>query len=95
MMGVICDNTRFMFGKFRPWIVIGTLLNAVVLIGLFSTHMFEGTALYIYATAAYILWGLTYTIMDIPFGSMIPALSDSRMEREKLVVWPRLFASLA
>ncbi|MGR5069084.1 MULTISPECIES: melibiose:sodium transporter MelB [Vibrio] len=95
MMGVIVDNTRSKFGKFRPWIVIGTLLNAVVLVGLFSTHMFEGTTLYIYAAAAYILWGLTYTIMDIPYWSMIPALSSSRQEREKLVVWPRLFASLA
>ncbi len=95
MMGVIVDNTRSRFGKFRPWIVIGTLLNAVVLVGLFSTHMFEGTALYVYAAAAYILWGLTYTIMDIPYWSMIPALSSSREEREKLVVWPRLFASLA
>ena len=95
MMGVIVDNTRSKFGKFRPWIVIGTLLNAIVLVGLFSTHMFEGTALYIYAAAAYILWGLTYTIMDIPYWSMIPVLSNSRQEREKLVVWPRLFASLA
>lgn len=95
MMGVIVDNTRSKFGKFRPWIVIGTLLNAVVLVGLFSTHMFEGTTLYIYAAAAYILWGLTYTIMDVPYWSMIPALSSSRQEREKLVVWPRLFASLA
>jgi melibiose permease len=95
MMGVIVDNTRSKFGKFRPWIVIGTLLNAVVLVGLFSTHLFEGTMLYIYAAAAYILWGLTYTIMDIPYWSMIPALSSSRQEREKLVVWPRLFASLA
>ncbi len=95
MMGVIVDNTRSRFGKFRPWIVIGTLLNAVVLVGLFSTHLFEGTALYVYAAAAYILWGLTYTIMDIPYWSMIPALSSSRQEREKLVVWPRLFASLA
>ncbi|WP_375750500.1 melibiose:sodium transporter MelB [Vibrio sp. HN007] len=95
MMGMIVDNTRSKFGKFRPWIVIGTILNAVVLVALFSTHMFEGTALYVYAAAAYILWGLTYTIMDIPYWSMIPALSDSRQEREKLVVWPRLFASLA
>ncbi|WP_394239920.1 melibiose:sodium transporter MelB [Vibrio astriarenae] len=95
MMGVIVDNTRSRFGKFRPWIVIGTLLNAIVLVGLFSTHMFDGKALYIYAAAAYILWGLTYTIMDIPYWSMIPALSSSREEREKLVVWPRLFASLA
>ena len=95
MMGVIVDNTRSKFGKFRPWIVIGTLLNAIVLVGLFSTHMFEGPALYLYAAAAYILWGLTYTIMDIPYWSMIPALSSERQEREKLVVWPRLFASLA
>lgn len=95
MMGMVVDNTRSRFGKFRPWIVIGTLLNVVVLVALFSTHNFEGTALLIYATVAYILWGLTYTIMDIPYWSMIPALSDAREEREKLVVWPRLFASLA
>lgn len=95
MMGMLVDNTRSRFGKFRPWIVIGTLLNAVVLIALFHTHTFEGTSLYIYAAAAYILWGLTYTIMDIPYWSMIPALSSSREEREKLVIWPRMFASLA
>jgi melibiose permease len=33
--------------------------------------------------------------MDIPFWSMVPALSSSREERERLVVWPRLFASFA
>ena len=95
MMGVIVDNTRSKWGKFRPWILIGTVLNAGVLVALFCTHYFEGTALYVYATAMYILWGLTYTIMDIPYWSLIPALSSSRKEREKLVVWPRLFASLA
>ncbi len=95
MMGMVVDNTRSRFGKFRPWIVIGTVINALVLIALFSTHHFEGTTLYIYAACCYILWGLTYTIMDIPYWSMIPALSSSRAEREKLVIWPRLFASLA
>lgn len=95
MMGIVVDNTRSRFGKFRPWIVIGTVVNAFVLIALFSTHMFTGTSAYVYAAAIYILWGLTYTIMDIPFWSMIPAISDSRREREKLVVWPRLFASIA
>ncbi len=95
MMGMIVDNTRSRFGKFRPWIIIGTLINSVVLVALFSTHQFTGTAAYIYGAAVYILWCVTYTIMDIPFWSMIPALSKSRVEREHLVVWPRLFASIA
>ncbi|MDW6004818.1 melibiose:sodium transporter MelB [Vibrio mangrovi] len=95
MMGIVVDNTRSRYGKFRPWILIGSAVNAFVLVALFCTHMFEGTAAYVYAAVIYILWGLTYTIMDIPFWSMIPAISDSRREREKLVVWPRLFASLA
>lgn len=95
LMGMVVDNTRSKYGKFRPWIVIGTLLNSVLLIAVFSTHMLSGPALYIYATITYILWGITYTIMDIPFWSIIPALSKNRPEREKLVVWPKIFASFA
>lgn len=95
LMGMLVDNTRSRFGKFRPWIVIGTLANSVLLIAVFSTHMLSGTALYVFASITYILWGVTYTIMDIPFWSIIPALSKRRAEREKLVVWPRIFASFA
>jgi melibiose permease len=95
MMGMIVDNTRSRFGRFRPWILIGTIVNSVALIAVFYAHEFTGTLLYVYATITYILWGITYTIMDIPYWSMIPALSRKREEREKLVVWPRIFASFA
>ena len=95
MMGVLVDNTRSRYGKFRPWIVIGTLVNSLALIAVFSTHLFSGSALYVYAAITYILWGITYTIMDIPYWSMVPALSCSRPQRERLVVWPRIFASIA
>lgn len=95
MMGMIVDNTRSRFGKFRPWILVGTIVNSFALVAVFYTHAFSGTALYVYAAITYILWGVTYTIMDIPFWSMVPALSCKRPEREKLVVWPRIFASIA
>ena len=96
MMGMIVDNTRSRWGKFRPWILIGTILNAVVLIAMFfKPNGLEGKMLYAYISVAYILWGMTYTVMDIPFWSMIPALSSDKKEREKIAVVPRIFASLA
>ena len=95
VMGMIVDNTRSRFGKCRPWIVLGTVINSLALLALFSAHLFSGLQLLLFVTVTYIVWGLTYTIMDIPFWSMVPALSARREERERLVVWPRLFASIA
>lgn len=95
IMGMVVDNTRSRFGKFRPWIVIGTLINSIFLLLVFNTHNIDGSMVYVYAVVTYILWGVTYTIMDIPYWSMIPSMSSKRVEREKLVVWPRLFASCA
>ncbi|ONI45600.1 melibiose:sodium transporter MelB [Candidatus Epulonipiscioides gigas] len=94
-MGMIVDNTRSKFGKFRPWILIGSLINAVVLVFLFRKPDLQGTSLYVYYSVFYILWGMTYTIMDIPYWSMIPALTTDKEEREKVSVIPRIFASTA
>ena len=36
MMGMVVDNTRSKWGKFRPWILIGTVVNAAVIVFLFK-----------------------------------------------------------
>ena len=37
IMGTIVDNTKTKMGKYRPWILIGALSNAIVLSLLFTS----------------------------------------------------------
>lgn len=93
-MGMIVDNTASRWGKFRPWLLIGTLVNAVVFVALFTDWGLTGMSLYVFAAVMYVLWGMTYTVMDIPYWSMLPNLSQDKREREKISVIPRIFASV-
>lgn len=94
IMGMIVDNTQSKYGKFRPWIFVGTIINAIILVALFYGPSFEGKLLLTYVSAMYILWGITYTIMDIPYWAMIPALTMDQKEREEVAVIPRVFAGV-
>lgn len=83
IMGVIVAKTQTKWGKFRPWLLIGTVLNAVVLFFMFAVpKSVTGGGLVAYAAVLYITWGITYTMMDIPFWSMIPAFTEGGKERE-------------
>ena len=94
IMGMIVDNTRTKYGKFRIWLVVGTLLNSVVFVLLFSSLGLEGTALYVYVAVMYILYGMTYTVMDVPYWSWLPNLTNDPHEREKVSVIPRFLQVL-
>lgn len=94
-MGMIVDNTRTKYGKFRIWLTIGTLANSAVFILLFKSFNLHGTALYAYISVMYILYGMTYTIMDVPYWSWLPNLTNDPRQREKVSVVPRFFASMA
>ncbi|MBO4213795.1 MAG: MFS transporter [Lachnospiraceae bacterium] len=85
IMGVVVAKTKTKWGKFRPWLLIGTLTNAVVLFLMFACPpSLDGAGLTAYAAITYILWGTTYTMMDIPYWSMIPAITKGGKERENL-----------
>ncbi len=95
LMGVIVEKTKTRWGKFRPWLMIGTLLNAVILFLMFAAPpALSGGGLVAYAAVFYILWGVTYTMMDIPFWSMIPAFTESGKERENLTTLARSCAGV-
>ena len=93
-MGVVVAKTNTKWGKFRPWLFTGTILNAFVLYALFAVPAISGKTLMIYFAVMYILWGVTYTMMDIPFWSMIPAVTSTTKDRENLSVVGRTSAGV-
>lgn len=95
VMGVVVAKTKTKWGKFRPWLMIGTLTNAVILYIMFAAPpALNGGGLVAYAAVTYILWGMTYTMMDIPFWSMIPAFTEGGKERENLTALARSCAGV-
>lgn len=95
IMGVIVAKTRTKWGKFRPWLFVGTLLNAFMLYFMFAAPpALDGKGLVAYAAVTYILWGVTYTMMDIPYWSMIPAFTEGGKEREGLSTLARSCAGV-
>lgn len=95
IMGILVAKTRTRWGKFRPWLFVGTLLNAVMLVLLFAAPpALSGNGLIAYAAITYVLWGVTYTMMDIPFWSMIPAFTEGGKEREGLSTLARSCAGV-
>ena len=94
MMGTIVDNTNTKRGKYRPWIVIGAAANAAVLFLLFTSFGMSGMKLYIYIGVMYILWGMTNTMADIPYWSMIPSFTSDPDDRNMVSTVARTFSGL-
>ncbi len=95
IMGAIVAKTKTKWGKFRPWLLVGTITNAIVLFLMFSAPpALNGGGLVAYAAVTYILWGVTYTMMDIPYWSMIPAFTEGGKEREGLTTLARSCAGV-
>lgn len=94
MMGTIVDNTKTKFGKYRPWILIGALSNAIVLSLLFTSFGMSGLRLCIYIAVMYILWGMTNTMADIPFWSMVPSFTSEEKERNLVATVARTFSGV-
>lgn len=94
VMGIVVAKTNTKFGRFIPWVLTGTVLNAVTIYALFAAPEAGESSLRIWLAVVYILWGITYTMMDIPFWSMIPAITEPGSERESLSSFARSCAGI-
>lgn len=92
-MGTIIENARLKSGKFRPWIITGATINAIMLILLFVVRP-EGWLFVCFFGVSYLLWGISFTMNDISYWGLLPALTSDSNERTSLVSLVTIFASI-
>ena len=89
MMGALMDKAfakkQNKNGKFRPWLLRATPLLAVTAIALWTVPTFvDGIALIVVLFSCKILYEASYTMFNIPMGSLLSAMSTNDSERAAL-----------
>ena len=91
--GLVIDNIRSPWGKFKPAILVGGLLSAVFSILLFA-NIGTGWTFVILFAIAYFFWDVTYGINDIAYWTLLPAMSSDQKFREKTGAFARICANV-
>jgi sugar (glycoside-pentoside-hexuronide) transporter len=104
IMGTIVDRTRTKIGKCRPYLLAVPIPIMIITILCFTSFGFYDVSsnpdkllnggLIAWAAVTYILWGMTYTIGDIPLWGVTALMTESDKDRNKLLSLARLFGGL-
>lgn len=85
ILGNIVDNTKTRWGKFKPWILIGTLVSAALLLvlftGIFGLAQKSWILFAILFVLIYISFDVFYSLSDVSYWGMVPALSEDSHAR--------------
>ena len=83
--GRLVDSTMTRWGKFRPFILFGGIPLLLLSVAVFTVPSgFSLQAKIIYAFVTYIVFGFVYSLVNIPYGSLAAAMTQSTTERAKL-----------
>lgn len=85
IIGSLTDKTRTRWGRFRPWLLFGAPITALVLVLTFWAHPdWSQTAKIIYMAVTYCILVLGYTCVNLPYGTLCGAMTQGIDERASL-----------
>lgn len=90
LIGSFVDRSNTRWGKFRPYILFGSvpLVLSVILAFSIPGSLHGTTGAVVWACVTYFLMGsIAYTAVNIPYGSLAAAMTDNSEERSKLAVF--------
>jgi sugar (glycoside-pentoside-hexuronide) transporter len=93
VMGGIVDRIGFTrWGKFRPYLLWGSVPIALLAVATFTVPNLTDTGMIIYASSTYVLFGMAYTFITIPYGALTTAITEDPNQRTQLTAVRGFFA---
>ncbi|NLE15728.1 MAG: hypothetical protein GX626_07635 [Spirochaetales bacterium] len=93
IMGNIIERTRTRWGKFKPWLLVGILSTSLVVFAAFNNNL-QGWPFVWFFGGIYFMYSITYTMNDIAYWGMVPALSSDGHSRNQFTSRATLFAGI-
>jgi glucuronide carrier protein len=93
--GRLIDSTATRWGKFRPFLLFGSLPLLLLNVAIFTVPDLGDTGKVVYAYVSYAIFGLAYSLVNIPYGSLATAMTQDPAERAKLASLRVIGANLA
>ena len=93
-VGAIVDNTKTRWGKFKPWILIGMIGTGVLTVLMFHNFEMDETSHIILLAVTYLLFSIFFSLNDISYWSLMPAISKDQSVREGVGAFARICANV-
>ncbi|MDW2798882.1 glycoside-pentoside-hexuronide (GPH):cation symporter [Clostridium boliviensis] len=95
IMGMLSDHTHSKMGKYRPWIIGGAPLLGLFIFLLFTAPEMSPNMKIVYVYVIYITYSLVSTVVNIPYHSLTPVMSQDPDQRTVIVSWKQGMGTVA
>ncbi len=83
IMGSLADRTQSRWGTYRPWLIFGAIPFGIIFALLLYTPDFGLTGKRIYAYTLYLLMMAIYTMVNVPYGSLLGVMTEDDNEKNQ------------
>lgn len=94
LMGMIVDKHTTRWGKMKPYILFAAGPIAVLTVLMYLSPNLDGASLAIYCAVVYVLWGMMYTMADVPFWGLPNVLTPDAEERSGIISFSKIWNSV-